>query len=122
MRVAWGLVAIGAAWSLSGCGENCRSTCTHVYAESECNIVLFGVTPDNLIDECVRECESALQHVGEQRFEPSETPASDDAWTLENEAEAAAWMDCVWSQVPEEGPSPACANIDPAQGGICAPI
>lgn len=114
--------AVGATAWLSGCGENCQSTCRHVYDPSECGIELPGVTPDSLIKTCTRECESALQRTGEMRFDPAQTPAQDDAWSLDNEAEAAAWIDCVWDQVPDEGKSAACGNIDPQQGGICAPI
>lgn len=122
MRGLW-IIASGLVVSaLSGCGENCESTCTRVYDPSECGVVLPGVTPEDLITTCVSECEDALQRTGELRFDPKQTPAADDAWRLQNEAEAAAWMDCVWEQAPGTGPSKTCANIDPQQGGICAPI
>ena len=116
------IASVGALSWLSGCGENCQSTCQRVYDPSECGVVLPGVTPKELINTCVSECESALQRQGDQRFDPVTTPASDDAWRLQNEAEAAAWIDCVWDQAPGAGPGPVCANIDPQQGGICAPI
>lgn len=122
MRGLLVIVGIGAALGLTGCGESCESTCQHVYDPSECGVVLPGVTPKELIQTCVRECNTALQKTGEMRFDPNQTLGSDDAWKLENEQEAAAWIDCVWSQAPEDGKTPACANIDPAEGGICAPI
>lgn len=119
MLVVASLTAV--AW-LSGCGENCQSTCEHVYSTDECGIVLPGVSADELIGSCVTQCERALQVTGEKRFEPREVPGTDDQWNLQNEAEASAWIDCVWEMAPDPGPSKACANIDPKQGGVCAPI
>ncbi len=114
------IASLGAV-TLSGCGENCQSTCRHVYDPSECGVVLPGVTPEELIKTCVNECEAALLRAGDMRFDPNTTPAADDAWRLENEAEAAAWIDCVWTQAPAGKPE-ACDNIRPQEGGICAPI
>lgn len=122
MRGMLVVATVAAVFGLSGCGENCQSTCEHVYAESECGIVLAGVSADELISTCTRQCESALQLTGEQRFDPAVTPATEQSWELKYESEASAWIDCVWDNVPDPGPSKACANIDPKQGGVCAPI
>ena len=111
----------GLLW-LSGCGENCQTTCRHVYAEDECGIVSPGQTPADIIKDCVDECSNALQQTGTAGYDPFVTPASDDSIALENEAEAAAWMDCVWQAVPDPGYSQACENINPKEGGVCAPI
>jgi len=40
-------------------------------------------------------------------------PYHGDAQTLENEKQAAAWMDCVWSAD--------CSDLDPSVG-LCSPI
>ncbi len=122
MRAPLMVALIGAVGWLSGCGENCQNTCQRVYDPSECGVVLPGIEAKELIKDCASQCEFALQRTGEARFDPLTTPASDDSWKLENESEAAAWIDCVWQLAPGEGPSKECGNIDPQQGGFCAPI
>ena len=122
MRAVAAVALISLLPVLQACGENCQSTCRHVYDASECGIVVPGVGPDELIKECVSECEEAMKHVGQASYDPTITPAAADNIVLENEAEAAAWIDCVWSLAPEPGYSEGCLNIDPSERGVCAPI
>ncbi len=99
-----------------GCGYDCQSTCRRVYDESECNVAaeIGGASSDELIRQCVDECETALRKVGSMgSYDPrtQRNPLVDEQ--LENERQAAEWMDCVWEAD--------CSQLDPASG-ICHPI
>lgn len=122
MRAAAALTVLTLLPLLQACGENCQSTCRHVYDEAECGVVVPGVGPDELIRECVNECENAMKKVGQASYDPTTTPSAADNIVLQNETEAANWIDCVWSLAPEPGYSEGCKNIDPAERGVCAPI
>ena len=106
---------------LAACGENCQTTCRHVYDASQCGVVVPGVGPGELIDSCVEECELALKSTGEARYDPYTTAAGSDSIILQNEAEVANWIDCVWDHAPE-GAQASCVNINPKERGVCAPI
>ena len=115
-------VMVAAVAVLQGCGETCTTTCNHVYAESECGVIKQGSTPADLIKTCTEECENALLHAGDMGdYEPYEHHFIDDGLTLDNETQAAAWIDCVWDTAPEPGHQNTCDNLNPASG-ICAPI
>ena len=122
MRAIAALTLIALLPALQACGESCQSTCRHVYDASECGVVVPGVGPDELIKECVSQCEEALLHVGEPSYDPTTTPSAADNIVLSNEAEVANWIDCVWERAPDDGYSEGCKNIDPAERGVCAPI
>lgn len=107
---------------LTGCGETCQSTCTHVYDPSECGIIIPGVGTDKIVGECVRQCERALATPGDiGTYDPKSRNTGADI-KLENDQQAAAWIDCVWEIAPEPGPQESCSQLDPAIGGKCAPI
>ena len=107
----------------AGCGENCQSTCDHIYSESECDVRELGRTADRSIRDCVARCENALQQVGDLGdYDPYVKRPATEKVELENEKQAAAWIDCVWDFAPQQGPSAGCVDIDPATGGYCAPI
>jgi hypothetical protein len=98
-----------------GCDQNCQSTCGRVYDASECGVTVSGVSSNRLRDDCVEACEEALLKTGEmgtynpyQRANPVNPPE------LRNERQAAEWMNCVWSSE--------CTEIEPSEGGLCAPI
>jgi len=92
--------------------HDCDDTCERIYLESECNIQRPGRTQDELIELCTGECEEAAKTEGELGdYTPREyTPAS-EAVTLETDAQAEAWMDCV-----EE------TSCELLTDGYCAPI
>lgn len=105
------LLGLSALWA--GCDKNCQNTCARIY--DECQISVPGVTPDALKRDCESACEQALTEAGSigsynphNRADPTNPPV------LENERQAAAWMDCVWDVE--------CPQLDPQTGGICAPI
>lgn len=106
----------------TGCGENCQSTCRHVYDDSECNVSKGGIQTGELLDTCVSECEAAMKVPGEMGdYDPFVRVSAADTIRLENESQAAAWIDCVWEIAPEPGFTPECSGLDP-QTGYCAPI
>ena len=96
-----------------GCGgPTCQSTCNRLYQADECDIQSPGSTRTELLNRCAQECEDALEHPGELNdYSPDEfTPASVSI-TLDNDKQAAVWMDCVAET--------ACDYLD---GGYCAPV
>ena len=120
-RVAEGLVsrAIGFVLAVfvaplalgTGCGENCRTSCFKAYDERECNVDTPGVPADRRISECVSECQAALRQVGPMGdYSPfssgSLTPSS-----LENERQAAAWMDCIAESTCEQLQNRRCSPL-----------
>lgn len=106
---------------LAGCGPDCQSTCNRIYQPSECGIAKPGRTSNELTRSCISECNSALQSPGTLGdYDPTRRRSSSAAIILENEKQAAAWMDCVWDVAPDATPAQ-CADLDPASG-YCAPI
>lgn len=91
--VLGGLVVAGLA---AGCGYDCQSACTKVYAEDDCNKPTPGQDWSEAWRDCVDECETALRYPGELGdYDPNSQQTSAEAVELQNEAQAAAWMDCV---------------------------
>lgn len=121
-KLALSIVAI-ATLGLTGCGETCQSTCTHVYDPAECGITIAGVQSNALIADCIDECEDALATPGDiGNYNPTVNSAASENIELLTDQQAAAWIDCVWDAAPEPGPQPSCSQLDPKNGGICAPI
>lgn len=103
----------GLATLAVGCGPNCQSSCERMFNDvsPDCGLAVAGVEPDELIRRCLSDCEEALETPGEvgdyNPFDPAGTGASA---TLDNEKQAALWMDCVAET--------SCTDID---DGFCAP-
>lgn len=98
-----------ALWS--GCGPDCQSTCHTLYDDGQCNIPTPGRDMEDAFSDCVNECEYALSRTGEMGdYNPDKQNTSGTSPVLENEVQAAAWMDCI-----EET---SCEVIDE---GYCAP-
>jgi hypothetical protein len=93
------LITIASAIALlTSCStsENCQSTCQTLYFEGECNIPTPGRTSDQAFDDCVSDCQYAMERVGVMGdYDPNERNTSGQSPTLENEVQAAAWMNCV---------------------------
>ena len=97
---------------VSGCGPNCQATCNKLYLENECNLTSPGMTRDELMSECNNHCEQALDKVGDGgTYTPEERTPSDRSVELENDKQAALWMECVDSH--------ACEHLD---DGYCQPV
>ncbi len=93
-----GLAALALALGAAGCDNpDCQSTCNKLYAESECDMRSPGQTREELLRTCSQECGAALKKEGEIRptFNPDDNTRSDQSVTLENDKEAALWMDCI---------------------------
>ncbi|MCB9742596.1 MAG: hypothetical protein H6740_08355 [Alphaproteobacteria bacterium] len=99
--------------SLVGCGPNCQSTCNQIYgSEPQCNIQRGGRDQVELIQYCLDECENALSQPGElDGYDPFTAQGRNESIDIENEKQAAVWMDCVADQ--------ACDRLT---DGYCAPI
>jgi NAD-dependent dihydropyrimidine dehydrogenase PreA subunit len=98
---------------VTACGPNCQSTCRRLYTTDGCNIERPGnITSDQLIGTCMDACEGALAKPGDLgTYNPFEAPGSSTSVTLDNEMQAAIWMDCVEAT--------ACEDLG---SGYCAPI
>jgi hypothetical protein len=105
-----------------GCGYNCQDTCNHVYAQSECNVSTGQIEESLKIDECIEVCQDALQRNGElDGYDPYSPYKGGTQPVIENEKQAAYWMECVWDNAPEPGPQAGCSLLEPTEG-FCAPI
>lgn len=94
------LLTVAAA--TQACQPTCQSTCRHFYDPIECDASPAGLSAEEAIESCIDVCQSALQIAGtveedDRRFDPDFIAPLNQSSTLANEAEAAAWMDCVWS-------------------------
>ena len=121
-----GFGLVGALF-LGGCGNDCQSTCTKLYGTApNCGdprgekgtesyfvgLVTFGQSRDKKMRQCMDECEGALETPGEVGdYRPTEYTPSDQPVSLENDRQAAVWMECVDSH--------SCENL---AGGYCAPV
>lgn len=96
----------------AGCaGPTCESTCDKLFQTDQCNIEQPGVSQADERDACVSACESALDTPGDiDDYNPNER-SSDRSRVLQNDQEAAAWMECVSTT--------ACEFLD---DGYCAPV
>lgn len=104
---ALGLVGLSLAGT--GCGPDCYSACSKLYQE-ECNISAAGQTEDDLLQDCIDVCQDALNTPGDvDGYDPYEPQSSSSAIVIENDRQAALWMDCV--------DQTSCENIKGDQDG-----
>ncbi len=106
-------LSILALWA-SACGPNCQSTCNRLYttADNGCGIERPGVDQSELISTCMDECEDALKLAGDlDGYDPFERTGSSTSVQIENEKQAALWMDCI-----------AETSCEYLESGYCAPI
>lgn len=109
------MVVLLAVLSLVGCGPNCRDACDKLYgdADGQCNINVIGSEGDagaaSLIQECQATCDGAMSKTGPVgTYNPNSNADADQ--TIDNEKQAALWMDCVVEE--------ACDNLEK---GYCQP-
>jgi hypothetical protein len=115
MRVHAALLTI--VLGASACGPTCQESCNRLYAPEPdaCDISVPGRTVEEVTRLCVDSCEDALKQTGELGdYDPNRRRASDSTVALENELQAAEWMDCVEATT--------CELLDPRTGGYCAPV
>lgn len=94
------------------CGENCQSACGKIYDPAECGVQIGGVTAAELTRDCVNQCEDALAQTGPMgTYDPNTRRDPLSPSVVENEKQAAAWMDCVAAAT--------CEDLEPSTGGLC---
>ena len=104
----------GALTLATGCGgPDCNNTCQSLFSEGQvtawhdgesidkqsCGLEVPGRNTTELLTECVKECEGALDKpgdVGSYDYTSGDRPNSSDSIRLTTDLQAAAWMDCVW--------------------------
>lgn len=112
----------GATLLIAGCGPNCQSTCQRLYADGsqniggdtveDCGIERAGRSQTQLIDDCMNQCENALDTPGEMGpYDPYTRSGSSESVTIDNERQAAIWMQCI-----EE------TSCDRLTDGFCLPV
>ena len=102
---------------LSACGPDCQSTCEKLYSEGgECKFTSPGdPTGEENFKRCREHCEDAIAVPGEAGdYNPNEKTPSSQSITLNNDQQAAMWMDCVEEK--------SCELIKTQGGRFCAPI
>jgi len=108
--------------SLTACGPNCQSTCQRLYGEGaqtvngeqleDCGIQRAGRDANDLIGTCMDNCEGAIDEPGETGpYNPYERTGSSESVDLENERQAAVWMQCISE-----------TSCDRLTEGYCAPV
>ncbi len=93
-------------FAAAGCGKDCQSTCNKLYGANDCGSAfdgapkgLLGVeTREEKMSECMDACENALQVPGKLGdYDPytQKNPDDEPKPELENDRQAALWMECV---------------------------
>jgi hypothetical protein len=119
LKIAVSFVAVTTTLALTACGPNCQSTCNRLYSSGsnsdgveDCSISRPGRSDTDLIDTCLTECEQALSEPGEiGAYDPFVQQGSNTSIELENERQAALWMECIEEQ--------SCQRLSE---GYCAPV
>lgn len=92
------LVVLGSCIAACGDTRSCQNACRRAFREEQCNFQVPGSEPNRLVQRCITECEGALKVNGDLNgYDPDiyESVDRTQRFELENEAQAAAWMDCV---------------------------
>jgi hypothetical protein len=90
--------AVGLLLGASGCGPNCQSSCQILFGEAPdyCALAVPGKPLDQSRKACIQQCDQALATAGDLgSYDPNSQNVSGATVHLENEKQAAAWMDCV---------------------------
>ena len=117
------LSAVVVSLFLSGCGNDCQSTCTKLYgttpncgvpneAEGTKGLVQNGESESKKMRQCMTACETGLEKPGEVGDYDPEDPDTPRDVTLDNDRQVAVWMDCIASND--------CSNLE--TGGYCRPV
>jgi hypothetical protein len=98
MRVA--LLALLLPAAVAGCADpvSCQTACQRAFRANECNLRVPGRDQDRLVRDCTNECDNALRETGELNgYDPNDRSSVDrsEPFQLQNEKQAALWIDCV---------------------------
>ncbi|MEL6346203.1 MAG: hypothetical protein AAFV53_24040 [Myxococcota bacterium] len=96
----------------AGCGgPDCQDTCNKLYQSEQCDRT-SDERRDDRLNACNDACEQALEIPGEQGdYDPYDFLDNNSEIELENDKQAAVWMECIDTLT--------CDNIDQGQ---CRPI
>lgn len=119
LKIAVSFAAVTTTLALTACGPNCQSSCNRLYSSGsndagveDCSISRPGRSDSELIDQCLTECEDALSTPGEVgAYDPFVQQGQNTSIELENERQAALWMECIEEQ-----------SCDRLSQGYCAPV
>ncbi len=114
MRVVVLLLALVAG--AAGCATDCQSSCEKIWAETGCGTpdptIFDEASRDARIAECMQHCEGAMLKYGDPGpYEPNIAVSQSASPCLENQRQAAMWMECV--------DLAACETLEK---NVCAPI
>jgi hypothetical protein len=109
-----------AALATACSGPTCQSSCERLYGDqpatgdepAQCNLAtLFPDTePAEMMDSCMAHCNDAVARNGEAGdYDPNQRAGAAEV-SLDNERQAALWMDCVEQ-----------TSCDLLKTGVCAP-
>jgi len=106
---------IPVALLLVGCGPTCQSTCSRLYDEGggSCHIQRPGHKDQvELKNRCMEECETALMIPGDKGdYDPYTNSGGSASVEIENEMQAASWMNCISE-----------TSCDRLEQNYCAPV
>ena len=90
-------VLIACASQMTACGPDCQTTCNKLYQSYECGITRpGGFDVGDLTNRCMTECNSAMSKPGKiGDYNPLGDYSNQEVPSLDNDQQAAAWMDCV---------------------------
>ena len=117
MNKLWMSIALCVTVTTSACGPDCQTTCEKLYAQGgECEFTSAGDQfGEKNFARCVETCESAIQTPGDAGdYNPQEKTPSSQSIELENDQQAALWMDCIEEK--------SCELLKTSGGRFCAPI
>lgn len=107
-RILGALLCIGGIL-LHGCAQStCRATCEQIYVPDLCGLTVPGLSVSQSIDGCTATCRDGMQTLSGELGEYSPTT---EGWASmgyvppENNAQAVAWIDCVWEYAPDANPT-----------------
>lgn len=119
LKIAVSFAAVTTTLALTACGPNCQSTCNRLYSsgvnavgDEDCSISRPGRSDSELIDSCMDDCSTALSTPGEVgAYDPFVQQGQNTSIELQNERQAALWMECIEEQ--------SCSRLSE---GYCAPV
>ena len=111
------LTLLASTGYLTACGPDCQSTCEKLYSKGgECKFTSAG-DPDGQknFSRCMETCQDAVLVPGDAGdYNPYEKTPSSQSVELNNDQQAAMWMDCVEEK--------SCELLKTSGGRFCAPI
>jgi len=99
---------------LSSCylSTPCQEPCRKLYSDSECGIQRAGRTQDELVENCLDECQEAYSQSGDVGdYDPFMLTDSSVSVSLDNRAQQELWAECI-----------AETSCDRINDGYCAPV